>query len=263
MHFIVLVGPAGSGKSTLAGELSDFIESHGPVVARVNFDPAAEHVPYAIDIDARKYVSIHEFMAKGLGPNGALIAAVDSLINHVLDMREELERLGADYVIVDTPGQMELFAYRHGGPIVLNALTHGYGSLTIFLMDSVFFESTAGILSMLTLASSVAVRLQRPQINAVSKADLLAPHILENVVKRLGEDGFLEALVSSDDRVDVYTRDLMLSISVALRSSGFIGEVLPISVNMPESLAALYAKIQQIAKGGDEPKSYDIHFEGS
>lgn len=263
MYFIVLVGPAGSGKSTLAGELSDFIESHGPVVARVNFDPAAEYVPYSIDVDARRYVSIHEFMAKGLGPNGALIAAVDSLINHVLDMREELERLQADYVVVDTPGQMELFAYRYGGPVVLNALTHGYNSLTVFLMDAVFFENPAGILSMLTLASSVAVRLQRPQINTVSKADLLTPHVLENIVKRLGEDGFLEALVSSDERADVYTRDLMLSISVALRSSGFIGEIIPISISKPDSLAALYAKIQQIARGGEEPKSYDFHFEGS
>ncbi|MCS7106988.1 MAG: ATP/GTP-binding protein [Acidilobaceae archaeon] len=260
MYFIVLVGPAGSGKTTLAGELAAYIESYGPSVARLNFDPAAETLSYDADVDVRSYVTAQEFMAKGLGPNGALIAAVDSLINHVFDIRRALEEIKPDYVIVDTPGQMELFAYRHGGPIVLNALTHGYPSVTVFLMDAIFFENPASIVSVLTLASSVAVRLQRPQINIVSKADLLMQDVLENVVTRLGEEGFLESLATSSES-DLYTRALMLSLASALESAGFIGEVIPVSVNSRESMDALYAKIQQLLKGGEEEKYYDQRYE--
>jgi len=197
-------------------------------------------------------------MAKGLGPNGALISAVDSLINYVFDIRGILEDIKPDYVIVDTPGQMELFAYRHGGPLVLDALTHGYPSLTVFLVDAIFLENPSSIVSALTLASSVAVRLRRPQINVVSKADLLLPEILNDVIPRLGEEGFLESLVDSDETVDPYTRTLMLNLSAALYKAGFVGEIIPVSVTMPETLDALYAKIQQILSGGEEYKFYDI-----
>ncbi len=258
MKFIVIVGPAGSGKSTLTGELSAHIESFGPVVAKLNFDPAAESLPYYADVDVRKYVTVHEFMAKGLGPNGALIAAVDSLINHVFDIRSVLEDIKPDYVIVDTPGQMELFAYRHGGPLVLDALTHNYPSLTIFLVDAVFLENVSSIISALTLASSVAVRLRRPQVNVVSKADLLLPEILNDIVPRLGEEGFLESMVNSDETLDPYTRTLMLSLSSALYEAGFIGEVIPVSASIPETLDTLYAKIQQVFSGGEEYKYYDV-----
>ncbi|MFZ8793489.1 MAG: ATP/GTP-binding protein [Acidilobaceae archaeon] len=258
MKFIIMVGPAGSGKSTLTGELAAHMESFGPVVARVNFDPAAESLPYDADVDVRKYVTVYEFMAKGLGPNGALVAAVDSLINHVFDIKGVLEDIKPDYVIVDTPGQMELFAYRHGGPVVLDALTYNYPSLTVFLVDAVFLENPSSIISALTLASSVAVRLKRPQVNVVSKADLLLPEVLNELVPRLGEEGFLESLVSSDEALDPYTRTLMLNLSSALYKAGFIGEVIPVSTGMPETLDALYAKIQQVFSGGEEYKYYDV-----
>jgi len=53
------------------------MEDYGATVARVNFDPAAEVVPYEADVDVRDYVTASEIMEKeGLGPNGALVVAV-------------------------------------------------------------------------------------------------------------------------------------------------------------------------------------------
>ncbi len=254
----MLVGPAGSGKSTLTGELASHIEGFGPVVARVNFDPAVERIPYSPDVDVRDYVTVDYFMDKGLGPNGALIAAVDSLINHVSEIRRRIEEVSPDYVIIGTPGQLELFAYRVGGPLVLDAITHDHPVATVFLIDSVFMETSASIISALTLASSVAVRLRKPQVNIISRADMLVEEVLHDVIPRLGEDGFLVELVDRDAAIPASLRDLSLKLAEALYSSGFIGDLIPVSVVMPESLDTLYAKLQQVLAGGDDYRFYDI-----
>lgn len=245
----------------LTGELSALMESYGVVVARANFDPAAEYLPYDPDIDIRQYVTARDFMREGLGPNSALIAAVDSMINHVFDVRKVIEDINPDYVVVDTPGQMELFAYRQGGPFVFNALTHGYPVVVVFLIDSLLLASPASIVSAFLLASSVAMRFKKPQINVISKADLVQPEKLRELLEKLGEEGFLTSL--AEEISDPFARSLAVRLAEALYESGFFGEVIPVSVEDPLSLGNLYAKITQVLSGGEEYKYYDVARAGS
>jgi len=250
--YTVMIGPAGSGKSALTHVLSLYAEGRGATVVRVNFDPAVEILPYEPHVDVRDYVRAEDFMKQGLGPNGALIAAVGSLINYVGAVRERIEEYNPDLVIVDTPGQLELFAYRVSGPTILSELIRDDPATTVFLMDAPFFEDPLSIVSALSLSSSVAIRLRLPQVNVVSKADLLLPEIVEEVIPRLGEEGFLESLIESYP-ADANLRILALRIAEAVRDSGFIGEVIPVSIYNEESIAKLYAKILQIHRGGEEP----------
>ena len=253
--FVVLVGPAGSGKSTLTGELADFMNEQGAFTAKVNLDPAAASLPYQPDVDVRDYVKYQQFLDKGLGPNGALIAAVDAAFNYALELRRLLDDINPEYAIIDTPGQLELFAFRAGGPLVLDAIVGDRPAATVFLIDAVFFERPSSIVSALLLASSVAVRLQKPQVNVASKADMLVRDVVEEVIPQLGVRGFLVDLLEGED-MDWTVKGLALELAEALYRAGFVGEVLPVSVKDPASLSALYAKLQQILAGGDDYAAY-------
>ena len=53
-----------------------------------------------------------------LGPNGALIFANDLIASKLSNIQEEMDSTTADFAVVDTPGQIELFAFRESGPFI-------------------------------------------------------------------------------------------------------------------------------------------------
>ncbi|MEM3526658.1 MAG: ATP/GTP-binding protein, partial [Candidatus Jordarchaeaceae archaeon] len=159
------VGTAGSGKSTLTKAYSDWLTGNDFNVVLVNLDPGVRRLPYPPDVDIRDYVNLEEIMDKyDLGPNGGLIASIDMMANFVDVFKEEIEELKPTYVLVDTPGQLELFAFRSTGPLVTSAIG-GEESCLIFLMDPLLSRSPSGFVSVLLLSVSVQYRFNLPQIN--------------------------------------------------------------------------------------------------
>ncbi|MEM1892268.1 MAG: ATP/GTP-binding protein, partial [Sulfolobales archaeon] len=99
VNTVFIAGPAGSGKSMLTSTLALWFERFEYSVCKVNLDPAAELLPYVPDVDVRRYVNARELMLKrGLGPNGALLASMDELLNYVVEIKTEIEDCRADYV---------------------------------------------------------------------------------------------------------------------------------------------------------------------
>src|SRR5208283_4644027 len=84
------------------------------------------------------YVDVGDLMEKyGLGPNGALIMAADLIADEIQNLNRDIEEVHADIVLVDTPGQMELFSFRVSGPYIVDELTREPKAL-IYLFDAVF-----------------------------------------------------------------------------------------------------------------------------
>lgn len=186
--FNYCIGPAGSGKTTLVATTYNYLSSNynDLRVITVNLDPGVRTLPYSPDVDIRDYIVLEEVMEKyGLGPNGGLIAATDLIIDSIEDLKFEIsEYSDPDVVLIDTPGQMELFAFRNTGPMVVSSL--GYGNaqkIVSFLFDSVMCRLPNGYISTMFLAGSVLYRFANiPQLNILSKSDLLDPDILETVL---------------------------------------------------------------------------------
>jgi GTPase SAR1 family protein len=132
---VFIVGMAGSGKSTLTASYLEWLRDADQDVIAANLDPGATALPYNPDIDARNYVDIQKLMLDyKLGPNGALIMASDLLADHLEEIRMEIDDANPDLVLIDTPGQIELFAFREGGRFIARELTQENRAV-IYLMD--------------------------------------------------------------------------------------------------------------------------------
>jgi GTPase SAR1 family protein len=181
--FIYFIGTAGSGKSTLTGSFKRWTELRGVDAITVNLDPGAENLPYEPDIDIRDWISLEDIMeSHGLGPNGAQIACADMVAFNTPDIKESIDSFKTDYVLMDTPGQLELFVFRESGKYIIKFLKP-QRSIIAYLIDHALAKTASGFVSQLLLSLSTNFRLNKSQINILSKADILTDEERKQVLR--------------------------------------------------------------------------------
>ncbi len=249
-YFVVVLGTAGSGKTSLASVLHTYLSSHQLDATLVNLDPAVEDLPYEPDVDVRDYVDARELMSKtGLGPNGALIASIDMLLANIEEIVEEVWSYKSNYVIIDTPGQMEIFAFRQAGPLVLKALIGNAKAVALFLVDATYASSPSNLFSALLLAASTHARLGLPQINVLTKVDLLEPDIASKTIEMLEDPELLASKVAEEAsaRLIWETREVESILEKLL-----VFDYVAVSNVTGEGFDDLYAAIQRVVAGGED-----------
>lgn len=251
MTFIAfIIGTAGSGKSFLTSALINKMRQERQKVAILNLDPGVVNLPYTPDIDIRDYVTVDEVMEKyGLGPNGALIMAADLIVNEIEHLREEVEDLNPDILIADTPGQMELFAFRASGPFLVRALSDDPEAI-IYLFDSVFSYNPLNYVSNMFLSAAVHIRFLLPQVHVLSKCDLLPKRDLDTLIEWSENPGALELAI--DERLKGTSRLLGQNISQAIQLLDLNFPLIPVSSKTNEGLTELNAMLERIFKGGEK-----------
>ncbi len=250
MFFIFLVGTAGSGKSLLTASLEKWLVESDLSVTVVNIDPGVESPPYTSDVDIREYVDYGEVMSNfGLGPNGALVASLDMGVGSVNELREEIIESERDYILVDCPGQMELFAYRNSGPLMVSGLRGDDPSLSLYLLDSNIARTPSGYLSSMLLGLSINIRFGLPQLNILSKTDILMEDEIEEIVEWGSEVHLLEEAL--DQSAEGLVREYSKSILDMLGNIGSTSVTIPVSSKEMIGFDLLYGEIQRIFSGGD------------
>jgi GTPase SAR1 family protein len=201
-------------------------------------------LPYKPDIDVRDYVDAFEVMTKyNLGPNSSLIASIDLLLTKAKELKEELSELEANYVIVDTPGQIELFAYRETGKILTKLIIENNKAVSLFLLDSFLSKDARSFISLLLLSSSVKFRIGLPQILVLNKVDLLTEKELENMKGWVEEGRVIDEL----GKLDEYSFELVKTVVENIDN-------FPVTVSAldNEGFDELYAEIQRVLAGGED-----------
>jgi len=250
MFFIFLVGTAGSGKSLLTASLEKWLVESDLSVTVVNIDPGVESPPYTSDVDIREYVDYGEVMNNfGLGPNGALVASLDMGVGSVNELREEIIEFERYYILVDCPGQMELFAYRNSGPLMVSGLRGNDPSVSLYLLDSNIARTPSGYLSSMLLGLSINIRFGLPQLNILSKTDILMEDEIEEIVEWGSEIHLLEEAL--DKSSEGLVREYSKSILDMLENIGSTSVTVPVSSKEMTGFDILYGELQRIFSGGD------------
>ncbi|MFQ5439964.1 MAG: ATP/GTP-binding protein [Nitrosopumilaceae archaeon] len=249
MKSIFVTGTAGAGKSLLTSKLYDYYTQNGAFVAVLNLDPGVENLPYTCDIDVRDYVDIVSIMKEyDLGPNGGLIMANDLIASKIDDIRNEVERVNPDYLLVDTPGQIELFAYRSSGSFIAENLTNEEKT-SIFLFDGSLITTPINFVSIALLATSIRLRLHLPTLNVITKTDVIGTKLID-IIEWSGNIRTLENAIAKDTDGETYS--LATNILRGLNLSGFAQGLIPVSNVTGDGLVNLEGALSRILNLGEE-----------
>ncbi|KAF6002234.1 GPN-loop GTPase 2 [Cyanidiococcus yangmingshanensis] len=207
----IVVGPPGSGKSTYCAAVSRLLRSIGRRHVLINLDPAiggTETLPYEPDIDIRELVVSNAAMERfHLGPNGALMYCMEYLLENIdwleralvefhQSGNESLDHTPAgdtrrdqgrdhssndgsntgswvDYIIIDMPGQVELYAHHNATRDILRQLTtrgrNASGldlrAVVVNLIDAQYCMDTGKFLSASLIALMTMLNIGLPHVN--------------------------------------------------------------------------------------------------
>ncbi|KAI0320231.1 GPN-loop GTPase [Amylostereum chailletii] len=181
MRYAVLVtGPAGAGKSTFCAAFMTHLQTSKRTAHLVNLDPAAapDSFEYAPSIDIKDLVSLEDVMSElNYGPNGGLVYCFEYLLQNMDWLEEEIGEYDDDYLIIDLPGQIELYTHHPFLPALVKNLNRlGLRTCAAYLLESQFMEDKYKFFSGVLSAMSAMVNLEIPWINVMSKMDLVLPN---------------------------------------------------------------------------------------
>ena len=249
MPIVFIIGTAGSGKSLFTAAFSEWLKMAKQDVAVVNLDPGVIKLPYSPDVDIRNYVDVGNLMEKyELGPNGALILAADLIADEIENVTRDVESANADLVVVDTPGQMELFAFRASGPYIVNELTKEPKAL-VYLFDSVFSVNPLNYVSNMFLSAAVYNRFFQPQVHLLSKVDLLPKKEVDKITDWSANPHVLESAINElEGAKRLFSRNMIRAIS----SLGLKFMLMPVSAKTNEGLNNVNTILERILTGGEK-----------
>lgn len=209
---IVCVGMAGSGKTTFMQRINSHLHSKQTPPYVLNLDPAVRKVPFDSNIDIRDSVNYREVMKQyNLGPNGGILTSLNlfaTKIDQVLGILEkrclpDMQEKGQEdkvpkHVLVDTPGQIEVFVWSASGSILLSSLASSFPTVLAYVIDTPrTTASTSTFMSNMLYAISIMYKTRLPMILVFNKNDVKSE---EEAIDWMRDfEAFQEALRREED----------------------------------------------------------------
>ncbi|EIW61728.1 uncharacterized protein TRAVEDRAFT_163219 [Trametes versicolor FP-101664 SS1] len=276
MRYAVLVtGPAGAGKSTFCNGLMTHLQTAKRSGHLVNLDPAANTgaFEYEPSIDIRDLISLDDVMEHlGYGPNGGLVYCFEYLLQNMDWLDEELGGFEDEYLIIDCPGQIELYTHHPFLPTLVRHLQRlGIRTCATYLIESQFMEDKYKFFSGVLSAMSAMVNLEVSWVNIMSKMDLVTSNsedrgsgrngirAKKDIARYLEPDPMLliSAPGSRDERTERDSKFHSLNQAIVqLIEDHPLVKFLPLDLTNPDSIETVLSHIDFVMQYGEdeEPK---------
>lgn len=220
-----------------------------------------------------------------LGPNGALLYAMEFLVDNIEWLTEQLESfVEDDYLLLDCPGQIELYTHipvmnkvrgsllqsarlrhpfpQHAAAVLLlqvaDALkSFGFNVCTVYCLDALFVTDAAKLIAGNLTALASMIHLELPHINVLTKCDLADKAALERYLSPSGEGLLHELSAATGPRF----RRLNEEMAKLLDDYDMVS-FLPLDITDEESLDVLMMHADHAIQYGEdmepkEPKDED------
>jgi GPN-loop GTPase len=169
----------------------------------VNLDPATINVPYHASIDIRDTVKYKQVMKQHkLGPNGAILTSLNLFatkfdqVMGILEKRAYGSTMSSsssstsdsgtplpastapkpmDYILIDTPGQIEAFTWSASGSIISESLASAFPTVLCFVVDTARCAASPNtFMSNMLYACSMLYRTRLPLVVCFNKTDVVS-----------------------------------------------------------------------------------------
>lgn len=121
------------------------------------------HLPYEPHIDIRDSIDYKQVMSQyKLGPNGGIMTSLNlftTKFGQVLEACEEDEAaVDAKFLLIDTPGQIEIFTWSASGAIITQSFCNEYPTVFLYVIDCARVTSPTTFMSNMLYACSILYR---------------------------------------------------------------------------------------------------------
>jgi hypothetical protein len=264
---------AGSGKTTFVQRLNAHLHTNhqrNPTTTAppyvVNLDPAVRSVPFESNIDIRDSVNYKEVMKQyNLGPNGGILTSLNlfaTKVDQVLSILEkrclpsqqppekQAEPL-PPYILLDTPGQIEVFVWSASGSILLSSLASSFPTVIAYIIDTPrTTENTSTFMSNMLYAISILYKTKLPMILVFNKTDVKGE---EEAVEWMRDfEAFQAALREEEEAAEMgggngggYMGSLLNSMSLVLEEFYNALSVVGVSSMTGQGVEAFFQAVEE------------------
>ena len=245
---LIVLGMAGSGKTTFVEKLEEEIANIDKESYIINLDPAVMNTLYEPNLDIRDTIKYKEVMSSNnLGPNGAILTSLNLFSTNIDKVVTLLEnKTDIDFVVMDTPGQLEVFSWSASGKLITDSFSLIFPSILIYIIDIPRCNNPNTFSSNMLYALSIMYKMKLPLLIAFNKLDIAKEN---KVIEWLQDfESLQEALKKKDDYISTFSSSLSLLLAEFYNTIKYVS----VSSITGEGFDELLKKCEEIRKKYEE-----------